>query len=156
VATVFSETLEAQLAEAFAEFGPAYRRLVHSAKESTGITYARARLLHALQVHGPTIMSGLRHELGITARSVTALVDGLEEEGHVRRVPHPTDRRATVIELTGAGMQAVQGLHAAFSGAAATAFHGLPPGDKAHLLRIMRTVVEQLRAETEGLPDPRC
>lgn len=156
MSTTFLETLEAQLAETFADFGPAYRRLVHSAKEETGITYARARLLHALSAHGSMIMSGLRDELGITARSVTALVDGLEDEGHVKRVPHPSDRRATVVELTDAGKEAVDGMHVSFSRAAATAFQPLDDEDKVDLLRIMRTVVAHLRTEAEGLPDPRC
>lgn len=156
MSTTFSDSLEVQLAEAFAAFSPSYRRLVQSAKEVTGITYARARLLHALNAHGSMIMSGLRDELCITARSVTALVDGLEEAGHVRRVPHETDRRATVVELTETGHRAVDGMHAAFSRAAATAFHSLATDDKKQLLRIMREIVDNLRAETDGLPGADC
>ncbi len=44
-------------------------------------------------------MSELKEELGVTATNITALVDSLEEDGFVVRKPHPTDRRATVIEL---------------------------------------------------------
>lgn len=54
---------------------------------------------------GPQIMSGLSDELGVTARNVTALVDALEKEGLVRRVPHEKDRRATVVELTEGGSE---------------------------------------------------
>lgn len=35
--------------------------------------------------------------LGVTSASVTALVDRLSTSGHVRREPHPRDRRATVV-----------------------------------------------------------
>jgi DNA-binding MarR family transcriptional regulator len=45
-------------------------------------------------------MSELKYELGVTATNVTALVDSLEKDGLVIRQPHPTDRRATVIELS--------------------------------------------------------
>jgi DNA-binding MarR family transcriptional regulator len=45
-------------------------------------------------------MSELKEELGVTATNVTALVDSLEKDGLVIRQPHPTDRRATVIELS--------------------------------------------------------
>ena len=45
-------------------------------------------------------MSELKEELGVTATNVTALVDSLEKDGLVKRKRHPTDRRATVIELT--------------------------------------------------------
>jgi DNA-binding MarR family transcriptional regulator len=39
---------------------------------------------------------------------MTALVDGLEGERLVKRVAHPTDRRATLIELTPRGTDAAE------------------------------------------------
>jgi DNA-binding MarR family transcriptional regulator len=45
-------------------------------------------------------MSELKEELGVTATNITALVDSLEKDGLVVRQAHPTDRRATVIELS--------------------------------------------------------
>ena len=45
-------------------------------------------------------MSDLKKELGVTATNITALVDSLERDCLVERKPHPTDRRATVIDLT--------------------------------------------------------
>jgi DNA-binding MarR family transcriptional regulator len=41
--------------------------------------------------------------VGLSTRSVTALVDRLIEHDLARRTPHPSDRRAVVIELTPAG-----------------------------------------------------
>lgn len=40
--------------------------------------------------------------LRISTASTTKLLDRLSNSGHVRRVPHATDRRARVIELTDA------------------------------------------------------
>ena len=65
------------------------------------VSFARLHLLRALYVGGPQIMSGLSEQLGVTPRSVTSLVDGLEKDGMVRRKPHPTDRRATIVEFAG-------------------------------------------------------
>jgi DNA-binding MarR family transcriptional regulator len=45
-------------------------------------------------------MSDLKEELGVTATNITALIDSLESDGLVVRRAHPTDRRATVIELS--------------------------------------------------------
>lgn len=45
-------------------------------------------------------MSELKDELGVTATNITALVDALEKDELVVRKDHPTDRRATVIELS--------------------------------------------------------
>jgi len=38
--------------------------------------------------------------LGLASPSVTALVDRLVKSGHVRREPHPEDRRATIVVPT--------------------------------------------------------
>ncbi|HEY1191617.1 MAG TPA: MarR family transcriptional regulator [Gemmata sp.] len=92
-----------KLARAFASFGPAYYKWLQTCFAASGVSFPRMKLLGALHKSGPKIMSELSDELGVTARNVTALVDGLEGEGLVRRVPHATDRRATVIELTPAG-----------------------------------------------------
>lgn len=71
-----------------------------------GLSYSRLRLLQALHCGGPGIMRDLGEQLGATPRNMTALVDALEEAQLVVRRPHPTDRRATLIELSEAGMQA--------------------------------------------------
>src|SRR6476620_8690822 len=65
-----------------------------------GLTYPRLRLLEVLHCQGPAKMKTLADGLGLSARNLTALADSLECEGLVRRVAHPTDRRATLLELT--------------------------------------------------------
>ena len=67
------------------------------------LTPPRARLLRTLGEGGPQVMSCLSRALDVTPRAVTALVDSLEADGLVRRCEHPTDRRATVVELTADG-----------------------------------------------------
>ena len=73
-----------------------------------GLSYARLRLLQALHCSGPAIMRDLGEQLGATPRNMTALVDALEEAQLVVRRAHPTDRRATLIELSGTGAQAAE------------------------------------------------
>jgi DNA-binding MarR family transcriptional regulator len=126
------------IARAFAGFGPAYFKWVQSRFAKGGVSFARMRLLGALHKMGPQIMSGLSDELGVTARNVTALVDGLEAEGLVRRIPHTTDRRATVIELTAEG--ADFGCQMAAGGhleAIAELFRDLTPMEQRQLLKIV-------------------
>jgi DNA-binding MarR family transcriptional regulator len=71
-----------------------------------GMNYARLSLLQALHCGGPAIMRDLGTQLGATPRNMTAIVDAMEEAGLVVRRPHPTDRRATLIELSPAGARA--------------------------------------------------
>jgi len=60
----------------------------------------RLRLLMAVEEAGRLRMGDLAEDLGITARTVTTLVDALEREGLLVRLPDPTDRRATLLALT--------------------------------------------------------
>lgn len=43
----------------------------------------------------------LARHLGVSTASMTALLDRLERSGHLRRDPHPTDRRKVVVSTTG-------------------------------------------------------
>ncbi|MFJ5956149.1 MarR family winged helix-turn-helix transcriptional regulator [Paenarthrobacter sp. NPDC092416] len=42
----------------------------------------------------------LGDRLGITSASMTTLIDRLVDSGHIRREPHPTDRRALILRPT--------------------------------------------------------
>ena len=105
--------------------------------QERGVSYARMRLLGALHCNGSRIMSGLSDELGVTRRNVTALVDGLEAEGLVRRLPHPTDRRATIIELTDEGARTMDTLYDGHRGAVAELFDDLSEDDRRELVRLL-------------------
>ena len=131
------EDLSLRLVDEFAAFGPAYMRWVRSRMQEPGVSYARMRLLGALHCGGPKIMSGISDELGVTRRNITALVDALEEEGLVRRRPHPTDRRATVIELTGEGARTMDTLYDEHRRSVAEIFAGLPDEDRRELVRLL-------------------
>jgi DNA-binding MarR family transcriptional regulator len=52
--------------------------------------------------------SRLAAELSLTRPTVSVALEGLEEQGLVTRRPDPDDRRATRVELTDAGRQALQ------------------------------------------------
>ncbi|KLA01305.1 hypothetical protein B4147_0972 [Bacillus wiedmannii] len=45
-------------------------------------------------------MNALAAKLGVKARTVTDFVDALEQDKLLIRIPDPTDRRATLIQLT--------------------------------------------------------
>src|ERR1700759_376778 len=86
----------------FWTLGPAFSRWAESHLREQGHTPQRMRLIAFLYKKGPAKMSELKDTLGITATTVTALVDALEKDGTVVRQSHPTDRRATLIMLTDA------------------------------------------------------
>lgn len=65
-----------------------------------GLTVSRAHLLWELRKRGPSTQRELADALGVSARNITGLVDGLVGTGFVTRQPHPTDRRATLVSFT--------------------------------------------------------
>ena len=90
-------------------------------------------------------MSSLSEELCVTRRNVTALVDALEDEGLVRRASHPTDRRATIIELTREGAKKAESTHEVYRQLVSELFETLSDEDQDELLRIMGLLREELR-----------
>ena len=136
-----------RLVDEFASFGPLYLKWVRSRLQDRGMTYARMRLLGALHCSGPQIMTSISDELGVTRRNVTALVDALEEEGLVRRKPHPTDRRATVIEMTTQGARMMDRIYDEHRAAVAELFAELGEEDRQELVRLLGSLREVLRRE---------
>ncbi len=134
-----------QLARLFPTFERAFSRWAQSLIDGAGVSPARIRLLGALHCKGPQIMCDLGDELGTTPRNVTTLVDGLEEEGLVRRVPHPTDRRATVVELTPPGFATAEKVLGPFHEQITGLFRDLPERDRRELLRLMEALLAGLR-----------
>jgi DNA-binding MarR family transcriptional regulator len=69
------------------------------------LTFARYEVLMLLLFsrRGALPLSTVGSRLQVHPASVTNVVDRLEADGLVRRTPHPTDRRATLAELTDRG-----------------------------------------------------
>ena len=70
-----------------------------------GLTFARYEALVLLDFsrRGMLPMRVMGERLQLHPTSVTNIVDRLQADGLVRRVPHPTDRRATLVEITETG-----------------------------------------------------
>ncbi len=132
-----SNTLPLALVEAFVSFVPAYVRWMKSCLPENYLTHGRIRLLYALHRHGPRIMSDLSEELEMSPRNITTLVDALEREGLACRRPHPTDRRATFIELTPRGAGTCATMYEEYAGAVSLLFSGLSATDQHKLLRLV-------------------
>jgi DNA-binding MarR family transcriptional regulator len=84
----------------------------------------------------------LAGHLRVAPRSVTDVIDALEERGLVERAPDPTDRRATVVTLTASGRGLVDELDAARRADAHTYFARLSERDQATLRRILTRLDE--------------
>jgi DNA-binding MarR family transcriptional regulator len=70
--------------------------------DAVGMSFGRARTIRRLARRAMS-MSELADALGIDRSNATVVVDDLEAQGFVRRRPHPTDRRAKLVEATAKG-----------------------------------------------------
>lgn len=116
-------------------------------ERESGLTGSRIRLLWTLGLTGPVTQQSLATALGVSARNVTGLVDGLAASGHVTREPHPTDRRAALVTLSAAGGRTVAELRAGHEDLAHQLFGAVP----ATRLRGFVTTLEETIATFERL-----
>lgn len=70
----------------------------------THLSMAHTTVLPHLDVNG-TQATVLAERAGITKQAAGRVVADLEREGYVRRLPDPTDQRASIIVFTDAGRQ---------------------------------------------------
>ena len=110
-----------------------------------GLNYARLRLLQALHCGGPAIMRDLGTQLGATPRNMTAIVDAMEEAGLVVRRPHPTDRRATLIELSPDGARAATQAIGPQLDAISEIFAGLTPIEREQFSAVMGKLTQAMK-----------
>ena len=81
-----------------------------AALDPHGLTRSRHEALAVLYFsrHGEMPLGKLGEHLLVHPTSVTSTVDTLERLGHVQRVAHPTDRRATLARITAKGRRAIE------------------------------------------------
>jgi DNA-binding MarR family transcriptional regulator len=74
------------------------------------LTFARYEALVLLRFssRGSLPLGKMGERLQVHPTSMTNVIDRLETQGLVRRMPHPEDRRATLAEITPAGRRLVE------------------------------------------------
>ena len=105
--------------------------------DALGMSFGRTRALRRL-ARQPMSMRELADVLGIDPPNATVVVDELEAAGLVARRPHPTDRRAKVVQATRKGKTLAR---------RADAILGTPPAGLSELdaddLATLRAILER-------------
>lgn len=102
------------------------------------------RYLVAAKNEGRLVTPGaLAEHLGISSASTTKLLDRLAVAGHVVRSPHPTDRRALIVEITDATHRQV---HETVGRSHARRFHvaaALTPAERTIVARFLNDLAAE-------------
>jgi DNA-binding MarR family transcriptional regulator len=97
-------------------------------------------LLLELARTGPMIQAQLSEALGCEPPSVTLMTRKLEGSGHIRRRPAPSDKRASIVELTESGKALVEQVKPLWHALAEETVSGLPVETAAKLPGILMTL----------------
>ncbi len=144
----------AALVETLLTVTHAIRREHNARLASLDASVPRGRLLKAMNELGQPRMSELAENLGLTARTITTSVDALEREGLLRRSAHPTDRRATLVELTPKGRAHVDEWQSFQRRLAEEAMSPLSKQDRRDLMRLLEIVRAQGLANLATVASP--
>jgi len=130
------------LAELYLRTAHRIRRRSAPSYDRFGLTEAQARALRVISRYEQPRMADLAQALEVVPRSITSMVDTLESAGFVARKADPTDRRATIVELTSAGIEVLRQVGRMRAEAAEQLFAKLSEGEQGELRRLLELLDE--------------
>ncbi|WCB92571.1 hypothetical protein DSM104299_01267 [Baekduia alba] len=112
-----------------------------------GVDLAEGDILFTLRRAGAPFRlspSALSASLLVSSGTLTNRLDRLERKGFIRRVPHPSDRRSTQVELTPAAVQALDVAIHRHVANEQEMLAGLNDREQAQLDRLLRKLLQHL------------
>ncbi|MFK0240692.1 MarR family winged helix-turn-helix transcriptional regulator [Microbacterium sp. NPDC090281] len=143
----------ARLMESLAGLREAEQTLSQASRRYMRLNETDMRALHYLIVCANRDLvatpGGIAHHLGVSTAATTKLLDRLEQGGHIKRAPHPTDRRALQISISSetrhAAMETVGRQQAKRFYAAAR----LTPTERDVVIRFLTDMTEEITLRDE-------
>jgi DNA-binding MarR family transcriptional regulator len=109
--------------------------------------------LETLHRDGPLRVSELAVREQLTQPGMTILLNRLEADGLARRIADPTDRRATLVEITAAGAELVETRHASRRAVFAAQVQRLAPAEQAALEAAVEAIQAIAATRTRDLTE---
>lgn len=125
----------------------ALRRFAGQPYVQRGWSTSRVLLMLAVDEAGSLRMGEVRDRLGVTGRSITSLVDGLEDEGLLSRHTDPDDRRSIRLEITAKGHEHLGEIKTLHATHADRTFAILSEADRTNLLNILDQLREHVASQ---------
>ena len=144
-----------EVLEALAALRLAAKR-IHDAMErfaeGHGLSESRLRVLTRL-CHRPSRglpLGALAEGMDVTARTMTDIIDVLERDGLVKRVPDPADRRSVQAVITKAGLARINTMRRDATAKQAAVTHGFTADQLIQLRHLCLLLVQNLSSDQEG------
>jgi DNA-binding MarR family transcriptional regulator len=144
-----------EIFEALAALRLAAKR-IHDAMErfadGHGISESRLRVLTRL-CHRPSRqlpLGALAEGMDVTPRTMTDIIDVLERDGLVKRVPDPADRRSVQAVITEAGLARINAMRRDAAAKQAAVAEGFTTDQLVQLRHLCLLLVQNLSRDVEG------
>lgn len=132
-----------------------WRNHFNDRMKALGQTDARWKALHAIaQAPDGMIQAELAERLGITGPSMVRIIDGLEQQGLVRRNRISGDRRVNAVLIENKGLEVLVVLEGLAEKMRNEVFENISDSDLKTTLSVLRRVGSRLGAPAESLQGP--
>ncbi|MFB7860530.1 MarR family winged helix-turn-helix transcriptional regulator [Streptomyces sp. NPDC056069] len=98
-------------------------------------------VLASLDEHGPASQADVSRRTGIYRSDLVAVLNELEERGHVARTPDPADRRRNVVTLTAQGRRHLKRLDKVLADAQDDLMEPLSVAERALLVSLLERML---------------
>lgn len=95
----------------------------------------------------------LAERAGVTRATMTGLIDTLEKDGYVKRIPDPSDRRMMSVQLTPKGEALLDNVLPGYFRSIASLVGGLTHDDRRLLVQLLRKLLER-PVQRPAIPTP--
>ena len=134
-------------------------QFMERAAEQYGLSEGRLQVLMRLRHQGDSSLGGLAEAMHVSARNITGLVDHLERDGLVVRVPDREDRRSVRASLTDKGLQLIERIWKEFMQRSLLLVQDLPQEDldlvRHTCLQLIQRIESQLHEEGTAIATQR-
>ncbi|MCL6100668.1 MAG: MarR family transcriptional regulator [Bacteroidetes bacterium] len=101
------------------------------------LTAPQFGVLEILNKIGSVPLKKISEEMMVTGANITCVVDNLEKEGFVKRVPSKEDRRVILAELTSHGKSKIDSLMPAYVEKISSVISGLNENEQKELTKLL-------------------
>lgn len=95
--------------------------------------------------------SQLSHFQGISPNTVSALLDGLQEQGLIQRARHPTDHRKRIVTITDAGRERLEVISIVYKQFAEATTAGLSPDEHHVMTQLLDKLADSIRTAQQQI-----
>lgn len=136
----------ARFDDAWEQFAAAVRRARSRVADQpgAGLTPSQFRLLAALEDAPSLTVGELARAAGVSSPTATKMLDGLEQDGIVKRERDVEDRRRMAVRPTAKGRRALAKAGARVAGARERIYEQLTPDERAQAERLLPRLAEAI------------